>query len=120
MGRVVTRRRRAPRVAVMTLVLALVMPATALAGEEVFFEGALGPSGHYGSRHSLSSVWATWSDGRDACLNALNDDGTWAGTTICSTPSDINVGHLYCSCQLRNGFGFGEGNYANAQWREFW
>lgn len=92
-----------------------------MAGRDDIYAGWLGTTGVYGPRHSLTSVWATWYDGFDACLNALNADGTgWAGATYCANRYDTNVGHPYCGCKLRYGYAFGSGSDSWGYWRQFW
>ena len=77
----------------------------------------------WGPQHSLTSVWATWYYNSNSCLNALNSDGSgWAGETYCAWFSDTNVGHPYCGCKLRLGYGFNGGpvEWSHGYWRQFW
>jgi hypothetical protein len=40
----------------------------------------------------------------DVCVNALNDNGTWAGTGKCVNFQFGYVYHPYCACALRYGY----------------
>ena len=106
----------------MVLLYFVTAPAVASAGYNDIYAGWLNVNGAWGPRHSLSSVWATWYDGYDACMNALNDsDSTWAGSWgYCAHPGDTNRGHLYCACRLRWGYGYAAANNSWGYWRQFW
>lgn len=115
--------RRAARALIATVLCLLCLPASAFAGQDDIYAGVLDYAGAYGPRHSLTSVWATWFSLNLACMNALNADGTgWAGDTFCADGVDQNVGHPYCGCKLRYGFGRSgySGTYSNGYWRQFW
>lgn len=107
---------------VVSFAPAMVVPATAKAGYDVIYIGSLSADAGivWGPRHSLTSVWDTWYDGYDGCLNAWNDSGGWAGSTYCAGPYDTNVGHPYCGCRLRWGAGWATGNDSVGYWRQFW
>lgn len=87
------RLRSARRVITVVLLYFVTAPAVASAGYNDIYAGWLNVNGAWGPRHSLSSVWATWYDGYDACMNALNDsDSTWAGSWgYCAHPGDTTV-----------------------------
>lgn len=107
----------------VALVFGLLSPGSALAGSDTIFNGWLfDTAGLYGPRHSLSSVWTTQYQGVASCINALNADGSgWAGSTYCTTPSDTNVGHAYCACQLRYGWGAPSSSQGTSAYtRQFW
>jgi hypothetical protein len=91
-----------------------------MAGSDDIYNGWLGTNPAYGPWHHLSSVWATWYDGYDSCLNALNSDWTWAGTTICAYPGDTNRGHAYNTAYFRAGAGWGAANDSWGYWRQVW
>ncbi len=119
--------RRKMRLLLITALCAasLAMPASAMAGSDTIWYGNLGTGGNYGPRHSLTSVWATWYSYDNSCLNALNADGSgWAGDTYCAWTGDTNLGHPYCGCKLRYGYGFSSlGEYSgisNGWWRQYW
>ncbi len=110
-------------VAILVAAGALWLPATSFAGQDTIFNGYAEYSGYYGPRHTLTSVWTTWYNYDDSCINALNGDGSgWAGTTVCSDTTDINVGHGYCACNLKYGFGQAKhpGGQTYAYTRQFW
>jgi hypothetical protein len=102
--------------------LGFALPASASATEITIFSGFMDYGGQFGPRHSLTSVWTTWWGRNWSCINALNSGGGWAGETRCATSLDTNVGHAYCGCTLRYGFGRAydglDYTYANA--REFY
>lgn len=106
----------------VSLLPAMAAPTTAQAGYDPIYIGSLsvGAGIVYGPRHSLTSVWDTWWDGYDGCLNAWNDSGGWAGATYCAGPSNTNVGHIYCGCTLRWGAAWATGNNSVGSWRQFW
>lgn len=102
--------------------LCLAVPASASATEITIFQGFMDYGGAYGPRHSLTSVWTTWYGQNASCINALNDGGGWAGDTRCAYDLDTNVGHAYCGCTLRYGFGraFSTSSQTYANAREFY
>jgi hypothetical protein len=108
--------------ALTAVFLSLCAPTRALAGMDTIYAGVLDYNGAFGPRHSLSSVWETWFELNVACANALTDGDGWAGDTFCAGPGDENVGHPYCACQLRYGFGraWNPGTYSDGYWRQFW
>jgi hypothetical protein len=119
------RKMRRPLLVTALCAASLALPASAMAGQDSIWWGTLGTSGKYGPRHSLSSVWATYFGSDNSCFNALNANGTgWAGDTRCAWANDTNVGHPYCACQLRYGFGFSSqgdfGGTSTGDWRQFW
>jgi hypothetical protein len=104
----------------MTLgvVVALCLPATALAGNDLIFDGWVGTTGAYGPRHSLTSVDTSWHDGYNSCVNALEADGSgWAGASYCAGPGASYTSHPYCGCALRFGWG---GAAAPDTWATTW
>lgn len=114
-----THRVRAAVIA-LALSLALVLPSAASAGMDSIANGTIGTGGAIGPKHSLTSVWATWFAGASTAFNAINEDGTWAGTTYYATPGDVNVGHIYCGCALRYGWGAAAWGTTTAYVRQFW
>ena len=91
-----------------------------MAGQDTTFNGWMDANGRFGPRHSLTSVWTTWYQGDYSCVNALNTNNTWAGSTFCAGPADVNVGHPYCGCQLRYGWGGAWSGWTDAYTRQFW
>ncbi|MCW3021198.1 MAG: hypothetical protein JWR30_520 [Conexibacter sp.] len=117
------RRRCRSTAAASAVVLGLLaLPATALAGSDVFVNGGQSDIATFGPNHSLTSVWTTWSSGDIACANAWNTSGGgYAGDSVCASPGDSNKGHPYCGCVLRQGVGFAPaGGYTYAYIRQFW
>jgi hypothetical protein len=90
--------------------LTLVGAGQAFAGYQLFINNQLvDQNGLFGARHSLTQVNGGTNVGLPGCINALNDGGGWAGTTICSSGG---FGHAYCGCQLRYGWGGDDPNTA--------
>lgn len=118
---------RAPRRVLRATCLAiaaclLAAAPSAWAGQDTIWNGVMPSGGKYGPRHTLSSAWTTWSTGGDACITSVNSpSGSW-NTGICTTTSDVNVGRIYCQCDLKIGYGYtaGGGLAASGNWRQFW
>lgn len=120
--RAVVGRRWRVRALAAGVLCALSLSASAQAGSNDIWNGVLYTDA-WGPQHSLTSVWATWYYNSKSCLNALNSDGSgWAGETYCAWFSDTNVGHPYCGCKLRLGYGFNGGpvEWSHGYWRQFW
>ncbi len=102
---------------------ALLMPQASLAGQDTIFNGYMDYGGMFGPRHTLTSVWTTWYNYEQSCINAWDETANyWAGATVCAWSGDVNVVHGYCACNLK--YGYGQSKYAStvtyAYTRQFW
>jgi hypothetical protein len=102
------------RISVLCAISALfAFAASASATSYSYFNGFTSSySGVYGARHSLTKNEVTRTGGNDqACINALNDDGSgWAGSTYCTGSYTY---HDYCGCKLRKPWVVDGGQYTN-------
>jgi hypothetical protein len=99
-------RLRGTCVVVAAVLCVMLLPGTARAGDNTIFNGYMDYAGAYGPQHTLTSVWTTWYNYNYSCINAWDvSSSSWAGVTVCANESDVNVGHGYCQCALRKGYG---------------
>ena len=86
------------------LVCLAAMASMAFAGQAsaayyTWFSGSgLDWAGRYGPRHTLTNIQADAPYGYVACVNAMNENSSWAGSFVCATGV---FNHPYCGCALR-------------------
>lgn len=108
----------------LAALILLCVPATSFAGMNWLFVGTITAGAPVvGPRHSLNQVSAmrTTNNGGNICVNAYNEDGSFAGREEC-TP-DLAGGlawHNYCACQLRYGYTRSSLGTATGQARQDW